>query len=395
LAILLPTTLLLFICFGINSSSTFYLSKKKYSSSEVFGSNIIITFLLSALALLMGIIITVFFNEIFFPGVEKAYLFLALSLIPFNFFFDVISSILLGLQKIKKYNAISFLQSFLFLFLAVVLLLGFKFGVRAAILTQIFSYVFAGIILFFIVLKETRRVIFCLKSSYFKDAFNFGIKNYLGGVLNFFHYKIDIFLINIFINPVAVGIYYIAVELAEGIWLISQSASTVFFPTIASETDEKRKKEFTPIVCRNILFVAFCVAFVLFLIAQLLIITFYSSKFSGAVEPFRILLIGTLFIAGWHILANDIVARGKPMINTCLIGLSLVLNIILNIIFIPKLGITGAAMATAISYSLLFFSTVFVYAKISDNKITDILFLKNTDIRFYKNFLTSLVKRKK
>lgn len=393
LAILLPSTLLIFTIFGVNISSTFYIGKKKYTPGKVFSNNIFFTIFLSIFTFLIGLIIIFFFSDKVFPGVEKLYLFLALGLIPFNLFFELMSSILLGMQEIKKYNAISFLQSFLFLFLVVFLLLGLKFGVMMIIFSQILSFIIAGIILFFVAKKEIGTFVLKLNKNYIKDAFNYGIKNYLGGVLTFLHYRIDLFLVNLFINPIAVGFYYVAVRLAEGVWLISNSAATVLFPKVASETNEKNLKEFTPLVCRNILFITFLIAILLFSLSHLIITLFYSEKFLDSIHPFQILLIGTFFIAGWKILASDIAARGKPMLNTYIVGFSVILNIILNILWIPKLGITGAAWATTISYFSLLIITIFIYTKISGNKIKEIIFPQKSDILFYKNIL--LIMRKK
>jgi len=395
LAILLPTLLLIFTGFGINVASVFYIGKRKYSPKEVFGQNIIFTFLISIFAILIGLIIIFFFSDKLFPGVEKEYLFLALSLIPFALFFDLASSILLGLQKIKKYNIISFLQSLLFLILVGILLLGLRFGIVAAIFAQVFSYVLTGIILFFITKKETGGLLLKFNKQYFKNAFSYGFKVYLSSVFGFLHYRIDLFLINLFINPIAVGFYYAAVRLAEGIWLLSTSAATVLFPKVTSEEDSKQLKEFTPLVCRNVLFITFLIAILLFVFSHWIITLFYSEEFLDSVRPFQILLIGTLFTAGWRILANDIQGRGKPMLNTYIISFSTILNIILNIFWIPKWGIQGAAWATAVSYLTALIITVFVYGKISDNKIKDVIFFQKTDIRFYKNLFLNLKDFKK
>lgn len=395
LAVLLPTTLIIFTGLGVNISSIFYIGRKKYNPQEVFGSNVFFNVFLSAFTVLIGFIIIFFFSGQIFPGVEKRYLFLTLLLIPFNLFFDLISSILLGLQRIKEYNYISFLQSFLFLLMVAIFVLGFKFGIKVVILAQIFSFIFAGIILFFITLKTTGGLMLRLNKNYFKDVISYGLKNYLGGVLSLLHYRIDQILINIFINPVAVGFYYVAVKLAEGIWLISQSAATVLFPKVAAETDGQKLKDFTPLVCRNILFITFLISVVLFIFSNWVIVFFYSKDFLDSVRPFQILLVGTLFISGWRILANDIAAQGRPMLNTYIIGFSVLFNLVLNVFLIPKWGIEGAAFATVISYFLLFLITIFLYARLSGNKIINIIFPRKSDITLYKNFLTILKERNK
>jgi Na+-driven multidrug efflux pump len=102
---------------------------------------------------------------------------------------------------------------------------------------------------------------------------------------------------------------------------------------------------------------------------------------------FKILLVGVLAVSGWHVLANDLSARGKPMLNTWAIGISVSLNIFLNILWIPKWGINGAAFATTISYLVMFVVTIIFYTKISGNKTRDIILLKKDDFKFYKEIM--------
>ena len=244
--------------------------------------------------------------------------------------------------------------------------------------------------MFFAVNKETSGFTLKLNKRYTKDAVIFGLKNYLGGVLNFLHYRVDIFIINIFLNPTSVGFYFIAVRLAESIWLVSQSAATVLFPKVAAETDSQRLKDVTPIVCRNILFVTFLIVVPLLAFSHWIIVLFYSEEFLASVRPFQILLIGTLFVAGWTILANDMGGRGKPMLVTFCSGFSVILNIVLNVILIPKKGIEGAALATAISYFITFIITVLIYDKTSGNKMIDVIIPKKSDLMLYKNIFLVL-----
>lgn len=152
---------------------------------------------------------------------------------------------------------------------------------------------------------------------------------YLGNVIGFLHYRIDVFLVNIFLNSLAVGFYSIAVAVAEKIWLVSQSAGVVLFPRVSSEIDEKRLNEFAPLVCRNVLLITLAGAIALFFLGRLLIVLFYSEKFSASVLPFQILLIGAVTMSGWRVLGNDLYGRGKPESNIYVSLTSVVLNVIL------------------------------------------------------------------
>ncbi|MCX6719938.1 MAG: oligosaccharide flippase family protein, partial [Candidatus Staskawiczbacteria bacterium] len=203
-----------------------------------------------------------------------------------------------------------------------------RFGVTVTILSQALSYFIAIVILSFLIIKEIKGIDFKLNKKYFKEYFLYSVKGHLGNIFDFLHMRIDLFLINFFINPFSAGIYFTSVRLAEGVWLFSGSMGTVFFPKAASEKDPQKLKELTPLVCRNVLFLSALMIVVLFIISGWLITFLYSSVFAGAILPFRILLIGILAICGYGILGSDLGARGKPMLGTYSIGISALLNII-------------------------------------------------------------------
>lgn len=387
LAILLPTLLIAFTQFGVGPASVYYISQKKYPTKNILGANIIFSSIISFVAIVIGFIVILFFAESIFPGVNEEYLILALFLIPLQLFLTFVIDVLLGLQDIRNYNLIQLLRSGTFLLLVIIFVLGLKFGVMAAIFAEIISFLIGCVILFIYTPRKTGGICFHLKRDLFKDFISYGSKSYFGNIATYLHLRVDMWMINLFLNPTSVGFYSIAVGLAEKIWLISQSAGTVLFPKVSSETDEKRLKEFTPLVCRNVLFITILGAILLFFLGRWIIVLLYSEKFLKSVAPFQILLIGTIAIGGSRILTNDLSGRGKPMINTYVAIVSLVLNVILNVILIPKYGIIGAACASAISYIFMFFLKIPIYSKISGNKIKDIIFIKKSDFKYYKNFL--------
>jgi len=349
LAILLPTLLITFTNLGIGPASVYHVGQKKYSSKEVFGANIIFSFLISIFAIIIGLIVIFFFGERVFPGVRKEYLILALSLIPFQLFYNFVIDVLLGLQKIKKYNFVHLIQGFSFLLLIAVFLLGLHFGIKTAIATQVISVFVSSILLFFWTKKETKGISFKLNKAHFRDFLSYGGKIYLGNIVGFLHHRSDMFLTNIFLSPLEVGFYSVAMGLSEQSWLISQSAGTVIFPKVSSEKDGKRLKEFTPPIAAS----------------------------------------------ANRILANDISGRGKPIINSYIGGGAVVLNVILNIIWIPTFGIIGSAWATVVSYSVNLLIRMTVYSKISGNRIRDIIFIKKSDFRLYKRFIRNFLTKRR
>jgi len=393
LAILLPSFLLTFCNLGVAPSSIFYIGKKKYPVKEIIGNNVILSIFLGIIGFLIGLIIILFFSNSLFQGVARIYLFLALILLPLFLFVTFVNYVFLGLQKIKEFNSIIILQKFVFLILLSICLLIFKLGLKATIGANILSYLIIATILIYFIRKIIGVFKLKFNKFYIKNAFGYGFKVYISNIISFFHYRIGAFLINIFLNPIAVGFYSVAIALAEKLWLFSQSAGMVLFPKVSSETDEKRLKEFTPFVCRNVLLIAAIAAILLFFFGPLLITLFYSKKFLSSILPFQILLVGTVPMSGWQILANDLYGRGKPKLNIYISLTSVMLNIILNILLIPKFGIVGAAWATSVSYTFAFLAIAILYSRVSGNSISKIIFAQRSDLIFYKEFMDSVFQR--
>lgn len=384
LSILLPSLIVTFTNLGVGPATVYYIGRQKYSLSEIFGNNVIVSLVLSVFSIIIGLVIIFFFKEPVFSGISRRYLLLTLALIPINLFFSYTNAILLGLQKIKEYNVVSVVQTSSFLGLIVIAIWWRRSGIEGAILAGIVANLLVDLLLFFWVKRFTQGIIFQINKSYIKNSFLYGIKAHLSNVLSFLHLRLDVFLISAFINPLAVGYYSIAVGIAEKLWLISQSASTVLFPKVASEKDEKRRKEFTPLVSHMTIFVTALGALVTFFLSRWLVIFFFSKAYLPAVRPLHILLLGAVAVSGGRVLGNDFAGRGRPMLNTYLNTISVVINLGLNLLWIPRFGIIGAAWATTVSYIAALIGAVIVYSRVSGNPWTKILLPQRGDWALYR-----------
>jgi len=91
----------------------------------------------------------------------------------------------------------------------------------------------------------------------------------------------------------------------------------------------------------------------------------------------------------WAVLANDISGRGRPMLNTYIGGMSLVVNVLLNILWIPMYGINGAALASTVSYGVTLVVQLFVYCRVSGNSWTNVLLPQPGDwVLYWRTGLT-------
>jgi O-antigen/teichoic acid export membrane protein len=391
MATLLPSLIVTFVHLGIGPATVFYTAKGYYSQREILGSNILLSFIVGIVGLIAGFIV-ILFRESLFPNIAYEYLLIALGMIPLNLFFWYLRYILLGVQRFKEYNMMDIFQSLFFLVLIALALWSLGMGVRGALLAGIFAWILTDIVVFFWAHKVAGGISLKPNVSYLKDAVVYGAQAHLASILGFLNYRVDMFLVNWFLNPVAVGFYAISVGLVEKLWLISQAASVVLFPKVAAEADELRRKEFTPLITRTILWATALAALILFFLTYHIIALLYSEAFIPSVRPLQILLPGIVALSVWRLLANDLAGRGRPMLNTYITGIAVLANVWLNVLLIPKYGIEGAAWASTASYGIAFLVILFVYCRISGNSWAKVLLPQRGDWALYRRTAETLVR---
>ncbi len=367
LAILLPSLIVTFGNLGIGSATVYYVASNEFSRQEILGTNVLLSILISGIGIGVGIVIALVFQDPLFSGVPLKYLLLALSLVPLNLLFASTRYILLGAQHIKAFNYVQIIRSVVFLASLVISLLGLKGKVSGAILANIVTWTIVDVFLLYVAKKVAGGIKLGINTVYLKRALTYGIQAHVSNVLSFLNYRADMFLVNGFLGPSAVGLYAVGVGLAEKVWMVSQSAGTVLFPRVASEQKEERRKHFTPLVARTVLWVTIIGSLVLFFLSRWLILFLYSKPFLPAVGVLRALLVGITALSVSRVLANDIAGRGRPILNTYSGAVVVASNIILNLLWLPRYGILGAAWASTISYNISFVLVLYFYSRLSGN----------------------------
>lgn len=383
LALLVPTLLVAFTNVGVPQATAFYVAKRLFNNKVIFGNNILISVIIGLITLMFGIVFVIFFQDTFLPNVPKSFVLLALLAVPLNLLASNLKNILLGLQRIVYFNLADVVPQFLNFLLILILFLFFQSSVTSIISVLVLTSLISSFGLLMLLKKIVGGVSFKLNRSYLKKTLLYGIKSHLGKVVIFLNYRLDLFLVNGFLNPISVGLYSISVSLAERLWILSGSASTILFPRIASG-DKKAMEEHTPLVSRNILWITALGALILYITSGWLIPLLYSSAFLASVKSLQILLIGIVALSPARVLSGDISGRGYPLQGSIVNLITLVINIILNLIWIPRFGIEGAAWATSVSYSATLVGQLYIYNKISGISIYKVLIPQKADLQLYK-----------
>ena len=170
---------------------------------------------------------------------------------------------------------------------------------------------------------------------------------------------IDSFLIKSFLGSQALGYYGLAYKIHGNLLLGAAFLMNSLFPIISSLKDDLVKlKIFLKKTFTLLLFVGFIVFLLGFLFAPLIINLIAGKDFSPSVLILRILLVATFLSYVNHLTGYSMIALGnqKKLLYFSIIGL--LINLIINVIFIPIFSYYAAAVATIITEGTLFVLTL-------------------------------------
>ena len=387
LILLVPTLLSLLGNLGIGIANVYFGGSRKHDWANLASNSLISALGLGVLLSIAFLAYFFIFHPSFLNDIEPRCLLLATLVVPFSLLTMYFSLILLGQDRIKGYNLVRLAQGSVNVVLILFLLLALKGGVFSVILAWASAALVAAILSVLLV-RRTTSIKWSFHPTVFKESVKFGVKGYLGNVMQFLNYRLDMFFVAFFMNVTFVGYYSISVAMAEALWYFPAAVGTVIFARTPGLSAEEANRT-TPQICRNTFFITILAALVLFALGKPIITLLFGTAFLPALKPLYILLPGVVVLGGAKVLSNEIAGRGKPIVGTIAAGVSLAVNIPLNLLLIPRMGISGAALASTVSYSLTAVVVLAAFLKISGNSWIDTILLKREDLKIYRSALST------
>lgn len=175
--------------------------------------------------------------------------------------------------------------------------------------------------------------------------------------LNLLYVRADVLILSLLRSTTEVGIYSLAYKFFEFPLNISSFLMGSLYPVFL-KSHKKNKKFFYRQVKKSgllIFFFSLLIFLVSFVFAP--VIGLIKKEFYQSILPFRILSFSYPVFFLSNLFLWVIITENKEKILPFVYGLSLVLNVILNLVFIPRYGYNAAAVITVVSelFILVFF----------------------------------------
>jgi len=176
-----------------------------------------------------------------------------------------------------------------------------------------------------------------------------GLRGQAGNVAAFFNYRLDVFLVNYFLDPAQVGLYALGVVISEALWQIPAAAAVTLFPRTA-RTVEHGASEFTCLILRQVFFLSCVSGALLAVVSPFVVPLVFGARFSPSVAVIWWILPGTIALALAKVASSDLAARHKTGYASAFGIVALVVTVALDFLLIPRIGINGAAIASSAAY---------------------------------------------
>jgi O-antigen/teichoic acid export membrane protein len=347
-AITLAGFMSLFMDPGINAILTRNISRASEEDRRAIFST---TLLIKLVLLIIGVLIIVFIAPLFstLPG-TKILLPIVALILGFDTLRDFFSSLMRAREKMEWDAGIFILVNI------TILIFGFIFLARVQSPSSLaWAYVTGtvfGTIIAIIVLKEYFREFFSyvswkLVAPTLQSAWPFAVTSALGMLLT----NTDILIISWMRTASDVGIYSAAIRIIQVLYLVPtivQFSTLPLLSRLAKKDNEKFRR-----VLEQTLRIIFLISIPLvvggIILGTPLIVLIFGANYIGGSLAFKILMLTMLVDFPAAIISNSIFAydHQKNLIVASAIGG--VLNVVLDVLFIPRFGITGSAVATLIA----------------------------------------------
>jgi O-antigen/teichoic acid export membrane protein len=355
LLLLLPSTLFAVAQFGLPSAVTYFAGRGR-SLPSLLGFAAAATIGLSAVLVPLALVALPALQDSVLRAAPADLLPLALVGLPIMIASSLFGSILWGRQLVRRYTLILAVQAVNSLLLVLLLVGAAGLDVLGALLAHLLVVGITAVAVAVSAWQASQADGAGVPDADPRPAgvlelIGYGLRLYPSSLSTFLSYRADLFLLGLLVGDAAqIGLYTLAVSLAEMVFHVPDAVATILYPRVAGSEREEADR-IAPSVSRFTVLVTVIGALAL-IPAGIVAVAVILPDFGGSLLPFFILVPGTVALSVSKVLSGYISGLGRPLPVSLIAVIGIVVNIGLNLVLIPLMGIAGAALSSAISYTV-------------------------------------------
>jgi O-antigen/teichoic acid export membrane protein len=391
IVLLIPSTVLTLVKLGVSQATVYFINRKEATVDRVASNSIMLALALGAVSSLVVWLLRDSLLAKVLEHVPAWALVLALMRVPLLLLDNYLYSILQATGQFGMYNRRLLQSEMLRLLLVVVCVMWLHLGFAAAVVIYTFIAV-VNIAWLLYSMGQTITFSFSLDRDLLGRMLSFGVRSYVQIVVAHLLLRIDIYMVQIYLGPEDVAFYALALHFTELVLEVPQAIGLVLYPKLAA-LPEERIHQLTAQTCRRTLFVTIPAAAALALLGPWVITLWYGQPYAPAGAPLPWAAVGVGMMSIFVIITRDFTARGKQRVNTTAGLLALVTNVALNVYLIPRQGIVGASLATAIAYTAACVVLMIAFVQESGLRWTSLFLPTRDDVEYFSGIVRKAMAR--
>lgn len=189
--------------------------------------------------------------------------------------------------------------------------------------------------------------------SEFKDSISYGVRDYPGNVADYATLRLDQLMLGAMASNVAIGLYVVAVRLSEVTTMAADAIASALMPEVAARKAGKSAETLWARSFRLAIYMHLAMLPVMWLAAPLLLKLLFGQSFVPATSALRWLLVAAAVWSLGSIVVSGLRGFGYPGLSTVARFSAAVVTGVALVILLPRYGITGAAIASLLGYSVM------------------------------------------
>ena len=218
----------------------------------------------------------------------------------------------------------------------------------------------------------------------------YGIRSYLGSLTEFAVWRLDQMMLTALAAPKMIGLYAVAVAIAEITSSLASSVSDALMPEVSGSKNEKDSIELLGRSLRLTFYAQAAALLPIWILEPYILYYIFGESFLEASGALRLLLIASMLWSAGQITVTGLNGFGRPGLGTVARIASAAVTVVSLWGLLPVWGIEGAAVASIIGYGVMFICALVFLLKTRNIGFSDFLKPRKNDIPFGK--LLSIVR---
>jgi O-antigen/teichoic acid export membrane protein len=342
------TTLLTILCvIGCDVASIYYVASKRMTLSQTIANATVHGGVGCFLAVMVGLIVLRLPIE-FVNKATTTEFHLALVSLPLSFFSTMLFQLFGSLRAFGWMAVVATLGSVFKLFFIALFLSVLGWGVQGALLAMIIDNAVIIVMTMIVFYYKFGWRIDRPSSAGLRQMLSYGARYYFGKISNQMNLHVGAIILAFFATQEEIGLFAVAVVLASNVQIIPDTLTAVLVPRVAADESGRRDlvaqcARVTSIVC------GVCLA-LLAIFAKPIVAIVFSPAFLGVVPLVRILAVGILVRSASKLFVPYMMGTDRPGVASMSVVVGLVTNVVTLYVFMPLIGLNGAALAMTMGY---------------------------------------------